>query len=107
MIKTKNLAGAQSVTANRLRDGAVVFLRADGAWSTDVADSAVAGDADAAARLMAVATQAVADRLVVGPYLMEVSHDGGKINPLAYRERIRAFGPSIPVPTFTLRAAAQ
>jgi hypothetical protein len=98
MIKTKNLAGAQSVTANRLRDGAVVFLREDGGWSTDLADSAVARDAEAAKRLQAVGAQAAAAQIVVEPYLIEVSDASGKLIPITYRERIRAFGPSIPPP---------
>jgi hypothetical protein len=105
MIKTKNLAGAQSVTANRLRDGAVVFLRDDGSWSLRVDDSAIAGDADAAAVLLAAANQAVADRLVVGPYLIEVEPADGRVVPLVYRERIRAYGPSVPL-TGAARAAA-
>ena len=107
MIKTKNLAGAQAVTANRLRDGAVVFLRAGGEWSLGVDDSAVAGDAAAAATLMAVANQAVAGRLVVAPYLIEIEATGGKVVPLVYRERIRAYGPSVPMPASKIAAAAQ
>ncbi len=107
MIKTKNLAGAQSVTANRLRDGAVVALHDDGAWSTAIAGSAVAPDADAAARLMTLAARAVAAQLVVAPYLIEVAVENGVVAPLVYRERIRAFGPSIPFPVSRLAAAAQ
>lgn len=107
MIKTKNLAGAQSVTANRLRDGAVVFLQGNGGWSTAIAGSAVATDAEAAAQLLALGAKAVADRTVVAPYLIEVTVDGGTITPLAYRERIRAYGPSVPIPGTQVAAAAQ
>ena len=33
-------------------------------------------------------------RIVVGPYLIEVAAQDGKVVPTRYRERIRAFGPS-------------
>lgn len=107
MQKTKNLAGAQSLTANRLRDGAVVFLRDDGTWSTSIIGSAVARDAEAAARLTALGAEAVAAQLIVAPYLFEVEAEDDRRTPQAYRERIRAFGPSVAVPASRIAAAAQ
>ncbi len=106
MIKTKNLRGAKGVTANRLRDGAVVFLTADGGWSQSVGASAVAETPDEAAALMAAAAKAATDRIVVAPYLFEIDRDGGTVTPVAHREQIRAFGPSIPYAT-SAREAAQ
>jgi hypothetical protein len=99
MIKTKNLAGATIVTANRLRDGAVVFLTERGDWSLAVDDSAVARDETRAAALLAQGQQAAAAQIVVAPYLAEVTAADGRVMPLAWRERIRAFGPSIPFAT--------
>ena len=96
MIKTKNLEGAKLVTANRLRDGAVVFLTERGDWSLAVDDGAVARDDARAKDLLEIGAQAAAAQIVVAPYLIEVNAEGGKIVPLTYRERIRAFGPSIP-----------
>ena len=95
MIKSKNLDGTQAVTANRLRDGAVVFLTAAGSWSRAVNDSAIARTGDEAAALLAIGTQAAADRIVVEPYLFEVTAEGGAIQPVSTRETIRAFGPSV------------
>lgn len=95
MVKSVKTPDAQIVTANRLRDGAVVYLGADGRWSTAIAEGAVARDAVAAARLMTTAERAVTDRIVVGPYLIEVAATGGPPQPLGTRERIRAFGPSV------------
>ncbi len=95
MIKTKNLEGAKVVTANRLRDGAVVFLTEAGDWSLAIDDGAVAQDDERAAALLAIGAAAAAAQVVVAPYLVEVTADGD-IVPLTYRERIRAFGPSIP-----------
>jgi hypothetical protein len=96
MIKTKNLEGAKLVTANRLRDGAVVFLTASGDWSLAVDDGAVARDDARAAALLEIGNQAAAAQFVVAPYLIEVQAEAGRIVPITYRERIRAFGPSIP-----------
>lgn len=95
MVKAVKTPDAQVATANRLRDGAVVYLTADGRWSTSFADSAVARDAAVADRLLATANQAAADQVVVGPYLIEVVLRGGRFEPLGTRERIRALGPSI------------
>ena len=95
MVKAVKTPDAQVVTANRLRDGAVVYLTAEGGWSTDFAASAVARDADVAANLMSVADQAAADQVVVAPYLIEVILAGGRFQPLGTRERIRAGGPSV------------
>jgi hypothetical protein len=96
MIKTKNLEGAKVVTANRLRDGAVVFLTESGDWSLAIDDGAVARDDARAAALLEIGAEAAAAQIVVAPYLVEVEADGRAIVPLSWRERIRAFGPSIP-----------
>jgi hypothetical protein len=95
MIKSKNLSGAQAVTANRLGDGSIVFLTEASQWSPRVCDSAVAQDAATASALMAIANKAAADRIVVGPYLFEVSVDDGVVRPVSVRETIRAAGPTV------------
>lgn len=88
---------AQIVTANRLRDGAVVYLSQDGEWTKRIDGAAVAeAEADAAA-LLAAAEGAVAAQQVVGPYLIAVRRVEGHIEPARYRERLRAEGPSVPV----------
>lgn len=84
------------LTANRLRDGAVAYRSAAGEWVTDINSAEIAHDAAAAGRLIAAGAAAVAARLVVAPYLIEVAMAGGDIAPTSYRERIRAAGPSIP-----------
>ncbi len=82
------------MTANRLREGDVVYLTAEGAWSQWLDEAEIAGDKDAEARLEAAAQVAVAGRLVVGPYLMKVAEEGGRPRPLGTREKIRAKGPT-------------
>ena len=83
------------VTANRLREGDVVYLCAEGAWSEWISDSAVAKTPDEETQLIQIAERAVAEQLVIGPYPMDVAHDDGQIRPLGQREIIRAKGPTI------------
>ena len=80
----------QVLTANRLREGDVVYLAAEGQWTRELEGALlVEGKAEAAERL-AEAERAVDDRIVVGPYLfaVEVGPDGP--SPISQRERIRA-----------------
>ena len=88
-----------AVTANRLRDGAVVYFTPDRAWSDDIADCLVSdGDGPMEASL----AEARADEtacLVVGAYAIAVERQGGAVRPVAGRERIRAFGPTVPAGT--------
>lgn len=89
----KNLTGTlQIVTANRLRDGAVVFLTATSEWTSDITRAAVARDAEAGKRLLAIGTVAAAESRIVDPYLTAVIEDGDAILPVSLRERIRAQG---------------
>lgn len=89
---------AQIVTSNRLDDGLVVFLTADGGWSANVSDAAVAKDAAEADALMAAGNKAVEDCVIIEAVLIDVTVDGAVITPVELRERIRALGPTIDVP---------
>jgi hypothetical protein len=88
------MSAAQILTANRLIDGDVVYYTGDGGWSTAIDAARLAADKDGAAALEAIGAKAVATQTIVAPYLIEVEEQGGRILPLRYRERIRAFGPS-------------
>jgi hypothetical protein len=83
---------AVAVSANRLRDGKVVWRTQDG-WTEDFPRAAVLIGADAQAAL-AAAQADEAKQLVVGSYLVEIDPTGA---PLRQRERIRAAGgPTMP-----------
>ena len=84
----------QVITANRLDDGRVIFLADEGRWVEAVGRSRVAETDEAVAALTAVAERAVAERKIVGPYLIEVVREGARLVPRRYREVIRAIGPS-------------
>ncbi|MDH3474437.1 MAG: DUF2849 domain-containing protein [Rhodospirillales bacterium] len=83
------------LTANRLRDGEVVYLTATGTWSEWLDESGLAETPEREAELLAAAELALAARLVVDPYLMPVAEVAGRLRPLSQREIIRAKGPSV------------
>ena len=95
--KKIKITGPVVVTANRVADGAVVYRRADGGWTTRLDDAAIATDASNANRLI---DAAVADDLrAVGSYIAPVKlAAGGKVRPGNLRELIRLGGPTIELP---------
>lgn len=84
------MAAPQMVTANRLSDGAVVYLTASNGWSEQFADGAVWTDKDSADGALNASEEAVKARLVIGPYLFDVAVTDGGPKPTSARERIRA-----------------
>jgi len=85
------------LTANRLRDGLVVFLGPAGEWVTAIAAARVARDAPSMAALEAAGQAAEAAQEVVGAYLIDVAESGDGIVALRRREQIRAAGgPTVP-----------
>ena len=85
----------QMIIANRLRDGAVVFLASGESWEPAIAAGAVIESEADATRLMALAKRHEAECQVIDPQLIEVEIEGGKPRPTAIREAIRAFGPTV------------
>jgi hypothetical protein len=84
----------QVLTANRLRDGEVVYARAN-AWVEGLARAELFATKEAADAALKAAEKDVADRVVVNPYLFPVKEDGGAVRPIEEREIIRAAGPSV------------
>lgn len=91
------ITGPVVVTANRVGDGAVVYRRADGGWSTDLSAAAVTTSAAAAQDMI---KDAAADGLrAVDPYVAPVAlSTDGRIRPANLREAIRLRGPTIELP---------
>ena len=78
------------VTANRLIDGIVVYLAPNGGWVEELARAKLADTEEETRALESEAAKAVAGRLVVAVYPMEVAlHDHVPV-ALSVRERIRA-----------------
>ncbi len=90
--------GSQMLTANRLRDGDVLYRKDDG-WVLMLGDGDVYPDAASAEAALAAATAELARNEFVAPYLFEVrevnGQEGIKIIPVKEREIIRAAGPTV------------
>jgi hypothetical protein len=86
--------GPKIMTANRLRDGRIVYLGAVG-WSERFTDASVAETPEQEAAFEARAQADVKARIVVGAYLAPMANDADGPRPLTQRERIRAAGPSV------------
>lgn len=82
------------VTANRLRDGRVVWLADGGAWTENPRSAQVFVGAAVDAGL-AVGAKAEQAQDVVGAYAVAVAGNPDGPWPLSMREQIRAAGPSI------------
>jgi hypothetical protein len=83
------------VTANRLSDGAVVFLTRAAVWSEDIDSAVVAVEPQAAAVLGEHGKHAEAANHITGSYVIDVERRDGRVLPLHIRERIRALGPTV------------
>ena len=105
---SKISAHVHVLTANRLRDGAVVFLNFDGDWAPSLAGAVIARSPDEARGLEARGVHDAARNLVVDPYLVEMREVVGALQPLRQRERLRLAGPSIlaDVPGYVAPAGA-
>jgi hypothetical protein len=83
------------LTAERLADGAVVFLDFEGDWSEHLTAAVVAHGPDEQRALADRAGYEAARNLVVYPYLVEVEDVDGNLIPARYRERVRIAGARI------------
>ncbi len=80
------------ISANLTDTGAPVYLGAAGSWVSDLQKSATP---ETEAERDALLEQALRqERLVCDPYYFDVRVEGGAIDPLSARERIRAAGPT-------------
>jgi hypothetical protein len=86
--------GPQMLTANRLRDGDVLYRKGDG-WAALLADGDVYPDQASADAALAAATAELGRNEIIAPYLFEVREQNGKLRPVKEREIVRAAGPSV------------
>lgn len=83
---------AQVLTANRLIDGEVVYLAADGAWVERLEAAQVLTSDDDGAKALATGAEAERTQLVVHAYLFDITPAR---KPVKMREIIRAAGPTV------------
>ena len=81
----------KALTANRLVDGEVVFWR-HGRWVEHFGQAEVFTEAAPAETAEAQAKSQ--PTIVVEPYLIDVAEAEDGLAPVAYRERLRALGPT-------------
>ncbi len=80
------------ITANRLREGDVVYLAADDRWTPHHHEAELIEDeAHAQLRLLFAAAQKL---YVVGPYLADAKAGPNGPEPTHFREEFRTRGPS-------------
>jgi hypothetical protein len=86
--------GLQMLTANRLRDGDVLYRKGDG-WVLFLKDGEVYADQASADAALAAANAELVRNEFVAPYLFEVREKDGRIVPVKEREIVRAAGPTV------------
>ncbi len=89
------IENGQVMTANRLRDGEVVFLTRAGTWDERIDDAVLALEPQATAALETRAAEDVKSTLVTGTYLFDAERINGRIRATHMRERIRTLGPTV------------
>ena len=82
------------LTANRLRDGDVLYRKGTG-WVPLLADGDVYPDQASADAALQAATAELVRNEFVAPYLFEVRVSNGSVKPVKVREIIRAAGPTV------------
>ena len=85
----------QVISANRLGDGAVVYMTANGEWSEHIAQAQATDGKEQGEAALDVASGAVRTCIVVDPYLIDIDDRGGERRPTLNRELIRALGPTV------------
>ena len=85
----------QVITANRLRDGGVVFVGAGQRWVELLSEAEVYTSVDAASSALKVAQRDEAGNLVLDIYAVDVTNQSGSLRPVKLREAIRAQGPTV------------
>lgn len=87
------------ITANRLRDGAVVWLAADGLWVAEIDGALASNDDKHVSALLATAKALESAGRVIGVNEVEVEltsvAGSRRLRPLRLREQIRARGPTV------------
>jgi hypothetical protein len=96
MFKAAKAGPQKAITANRLDNGRVVFLDANGGWTADIAAALFVADGPELDAATAHAQSQHDARVVVEPYAIDIAVVEGRPTPARIRERIRAEGPTVP-----------
>ena len=91
--RSNKAAGGKIATGNRLRDGVVIYLAANGEWVTEVDQARLETTAEGEAALQAALDAAVKGNYLIDAAVIDTVPSGTK--PARLREQIRAVGPTI------------
>lgn len=91
----KRITGPQMIVANRLLDGRVVFMRADGSWSPIAGEAATAENEGDIAVLADLAQQSADSNDVLSVEFIEATERDGKPYPAHMKFAMQAEGPSV------------
>jgi hypothetical protein len=91
----KRINGPQMIVANRLLDGRVVFMKADGGWSPVAGDAVTAEDADGVAALEVLAQKSADSNHVLSIEVIDAAEKDGKPYPAHMKFAMQAEGPSV------------
>jgi hypothetical protein len=83
----------QIITANDLFEGDVIYLKADGTWSREIAKAHIANSPEQVETMLDIANGQPGS--IVGAYAMQVeTNEDGTPAPNHFREEFRTRGPS-------------
>lgn len=87
----------KAITANRLWDGAVVYLADGGTWRETLQGCRLAANDEECRAMEAIARWAAQTSIVVAPYVIELDAGGARSpQPVRLRNFIAAVGPEGP-----------
>ena len=92
------------ITANRLREGDVVYLTEGAGWTSRLAEAFAVETPEEEQALLSAAERGVIEQRVVGPYAMPVEAAADGLRPVSRRETIRAQGGPSPYSDTEYRA---
>ncbi len=98
MMKKPRAAASLVISANDTLSGLTIYRTAAAGWTTVLAEALVIPSQEEAEALLPQVTRESATT-AVDPYLVEVTHENGRLVPVRYRERIRLDGPTVPALT--------
>ena len=91
--RSNKAAGGKIATGNRLRDGVVIYLAANGEWTTDVDQARRETTAEGEAALKAALDAAFKANYLIDAAVIDTVPSDTK--PARLREQIRAVGPTV------------
>ncbi|NVJ69681.1 MAG: DUF2849 domain-containing protein [Alphaproteobacteria bacterium] len=91
----RKIKGPQMIVANRLLDGRVVFLKADGTWTAIAGEAAVAADEAGVETLEGLAQKSADENYVLSVEVIDATERDGKPYPAHMKFAMQAQGPSV------------